>query len=277
MGEANVRRVLAAAILATTALTRTAAFAAFDPSNPAASGYTLSFEDDFRGSTIDPRKWRTAYHWGANTTINNELDYYIDIQDPNHPGQGIDPFHLSNGILTIQAAKNTVNGHPYTSGAMATYNSFSQTYGYFEARMQMPCGQGLWPAFWLDSEDNQWPPELDVVEMVGQNPTTLINTEHDNVNGKDVSKQCWPYPVVPDMTQGFHRYGLLWTSTDLTWYFDGQPVCHIPTQPSQHKAMYMIVNLAVGSGGWTGTPTASTPFPQHLRVDYVRAYRAPGS
>jgi len=142
--------------------------------------------------------------------------------------------------------------------------------------MKMPSGQGLWPTFWIDSEDNIWPPELDVVEMVGQRPTQLMNTEHDNVNGQDIFRQCWPYYVTPDMTQAFHKYGLLWTPTDLIWYFDGDMACHLPTQASQHKPMYLIVNLAVGNcSWWTNCPTLSTPFPQTLQVDYVRAYAPP--
>jgi beta-glucanase (GH16 family) len=244
---------------------------AFDPNDPARSGYVLAFDDEFAGPSIDATKWRTAYEWGAGTTINSELEYYIDIQNPKHPGAVINPFTVSNGILSIQAAKNTVEGHPYTSGAIATYNSFSQMYGYFEARMMMPSGEGLWPTFWLMPEDRSWPPEIDIAEMIGQKPTILSTTVHDNVNGQHVSKPCWT--TVADMTRGYHRYGLLWTATDMTWYFDGNIVCHLATQPSLHKPMYLLLNLAVGSGGWTGTPSPTTPFPQILRVSYVRAYR----
>lgn len=244
--------------------------ASFQADDPAGSGYVMTFHDEFDGKSIDPAKWRTAYHWGAATTINKELAFYIDTQDTHRPITSVDPFTLENGILAIQAAKNAGPGLPYTSGVITTYGAFSQAYGYFEARMRMPGGEGAWPTFWLIAANKDWPPELDILEMVGQRPTTLLATEHDAVNGHDVSQHC--YPTVPDMTQEFHKYGLLWTATDLTWYFDGRVVCHLPTQPSQHTPMYIVLNLAVGSGGWTGTPSPTTPFPQNLLVDYIRAY-----
>lgn len=244
--------------------------ALFKADDPAKSGYMMTFHDEFDGQSLDPEKWRTAYHWGAATTINKELAFYIDVQDSQRPSTTVDPFTVENGILTIQAAKNAERGLPYTSGVITTQKSFSQTYGYFEARMKMPSGEGVWPTFWLVAANKEWPPELDVAEMVGQRPTTLLATEHDAVNGHDVSKHC--YPVVSDMTQDFHNYGLLWTATDLTWYFDDNIVCHLSTQPSQHTPMYIIMNLAVGSGGWTGTPSPTTPFPQSLQVDYIRVY-----
>ena len=244
--------------------------ASFKADDPAQSGYVMTFHDEFDGKSLDPGKWRTAYHWGAATAINKELAFYIDTQDSQRPIATVDPFAVKNGLLTIQAAKNTDQGLPYTSGVITTHTSFSQTYGYFEARMKMPSGEGVWPTFWLMAANKDWPPELDIAEMVGQRATTLLTTEQDAVDGHDVSKHC--YPKVPDMTQDFHKYGLLWTEADLTWYFDDSIVCHILTQPSQHTPMYIIMNLAVGGGGWTGTPSDATAFPQELQVDYIRAY-----
>jgi len=263
--------ISAAVLLA--AATQKAPGAAFGADKPTSSGYVMTFHDEFDGESLDPGKWRTAYHWGAATTINKELAFYVDTQDSHRPITNVDPFTLKNGVLTIQAAKNVEGGLPYTSGVITTQRSFSQTYGYFEARMKMPSGEGAWPTFWLVAANKDWPPELDVVEMVGQRPTVLLATEHDAVDGHDVSKHC--YPTVSDMTQDFHKYGLLWTATDLTWYFDDNVVCHLSTQPSQHTPMYIIMNLAIGSGGWTGAPSTTTPFPQSLQVDYVRTY-APG-
>ncbi|WP_407819827.1 family 16 glycosylhydrolase, partial [Staphylococcus aureus] len=80
-----------------------------------------------------------------------------------------------------------VEGYDYTSGMLNTYSSFSQTYGYFEIRADMPTDRGAWPAFWLLPEDGSWPPELDVIEMRGQNPNTLIMSTHSNATGEQTS------------------------------------------------------------------------------------------
>lgn len=247
---------------------------------PAGTNWVQTFNDDF--NSFDYSKWNTRYVWGPDTTINNELEYYVDIQhDGTSKSGGNNPFVISNGILTISAThapSGCCNGHPYTSGAMTTSGHFSQTYGYFEMRAKMPSGKGLWPTFWLEPADNSWPPEFDVVEMVGQRPTQLLNTAHTNVTDTHTFDQCWPYYVTPDMSQGFHNYAIEWTPTDLTWYFDGNVSCHFQTKADQNKPSYILLNLAIGSASWwTETPDASTPFPQTFQIDYVRAYTASSS
>jgi beta-glucanase (GH16 family) len=247
----------------------TAAVPGFDPARPTRSGFVMTFHDEFNGPGLDPKNWLTAYPWGPNTTINGELQYYPNIQDPQNP-VGANPFGFANGTLTISAFPWRYGQLNYVSGVITTYKKFSQTYGYFEARMRLPSGKGLWPTFWLMPENNTWPPELDIMEMTGQNTKLLMTTEHDNVNGRNVPHAC--YVGTSDMAADFHTYGLMWTATDLIWYFDGKPVCHHVTTASLHVPMYILLNLAIGNGGWTGMPDAGTLWPQTLQVQYVRAY-----
>jgi len=263
---------LVASQLTTTTGSTSAAASGFDPVHPAQSGYVMIFRDEFNGPGLNPKLWRTAYPWGPSTTINGELQYYPDIQDPQN-AVGTNPLGFNDGTLIISAFPWRHGRLNYVSGAITTYKKFAQTYGYFEARMKAPSAKGLWPTFWLLPENNTWPPELDIMEMTGQNTKLLMTTQHDNVNGQNVPHSC--YVNTPDMAADFHVYGLLWTATDLTWYFDGKPICHQETAASLHVPMYILFNLAVGSGGWTGTPDAGTPWPQRFQVQYVRAYAKP--
>ncbi|TIW01792.1 MAG: glycosyl hydrolase family protein, partial [Mesorhizobium sp.] len=149
------------------------------------SGMTLSFSDEFNTLNLNNSQggtWDTNFWWGAangsTLTRNNELQWYIDANYA--PTSSVHPFSIDNGVLTITAAqapadiKPLINNYEYTSGLLTTHDSFSQTYGYFEMRADLPENAGAWPAFWLLPEDGSWPPELDVVEMYGQKPNSLL-------------------------------------------------------------------------------------------------------
>jgi serralysin len=134
----------------------------------------------------------------------------------------------------------------------------------------MPKGRGLWPAFWLLPTDRSWPPEIDVLEFLGNDMTTLHTNAHSKASGKHGDA---PVVVrVPDASAGFHRYAVDWESDQIRWYFDGVEVARAPTPADMHKPMYMLVNLAVG-GNWPGSPDASTGFPAMLAINWIRAYR----
>ncbi len=134
------------------------------------------------------------------------------------PTASANPFSVTNGILTIKAAPASeaiqaeIYGYDYTSGMLTTHSSFAQTYGYFEIRADMPDDQGAWPAFWLLPADGFWPPELDVVEMRGQDPNTMIATVHSNETG---SQTRIASDVKFSDTSGFHKYGVLWTEEEI--------------------------------------------------------------
>jgi beta-glucanase (GH16 family) len=245
------------------------------------SAYRLVFDDEFNSLNLrtadNPNGiWDTTYAWGDRTLSgNNEQEFYID---PSYKNLGISPFSIQNGVLDISAQpasaslKPQINNLDYTSGMISSAHTFSETYGYFEMRAQLPAGKGLWPAFWMLSNnpvDPNAPQEIDIMEMIGNYPNNLSTTVHGTASagtngiGSDIN--------VADMTTGFHTYGMLWSPTTISFYFDGQQVWSVATPSDMHNSMYLIANLAVG-GDWPGSPDSSTHFPADMKIDYIRAY-----
>ncbi|WP_275789051.1 family 16 glycosylhydrolase [Pararhizobium gei] len=239
---------------------------------------TRTFNDDF--NTLQLVKgtsgvWEAKYWWapdkGATLPANGELQWYVN---PLHaPTSAANPFSVAGGVLTITAKETPaalsgeVEGYDYTSGMLTTHATFAQTYGYFEIRADMPGDQGAWPAFWLLPEDGSWPPELDVVEMRGQDPNTVHVTVHSNETGEQTSVHS---AVSVSGTEGFHTYGVLWQEDEIVWYVDDVAVARADTPSDMHDPMYMIVNLAVG--GSAGAPGADFSDGSQMRIDYIRAY-----
>ncbi|OOG61801.1 1,3-1,4-beta-glycanase [Sinorhizobium sp. A49] len=242
------------------------------------SGLTQTFSDDFDAlqlTTGTGGVWDAKYWWapekGATLAGNGELQWYIN---PTYqPTASANPFSVEDGVLTITAERATgsiqseIDGYEYTSGMLTTYSSFAQTYGYFEMRADMPDDQGAWPAFWLLPADGSWPPELDVVEMRGQDANTVIATSHSNENGfHTLSRDA----VQVADTDGFHEYGVLWTEDEIIWYFDDTEIARSDTPADMHEPMYMLVNLAVG--GMAGTPDDDFIDGTEMKIDYIEAY-----
>ncbi|MBP1884608.1 family 16 glycosylhydrolase [Sinorhizobium mexicanum] len=242
------------------------------------SALTQSFSDDFNTLQLHDGAsgiWDAKFWWapekGSTLTGNGELQWYIN--PAYQPTASANPFSVNNGVLTITAAPASdaiqaeINGFDYTSGLLTTHSSFAQTYGYFEIRADMPDDQGVWPAFWLLPADGSWPPELDVVEMRGQDPNTMIATVHSNETGSQTSIAS---AVKVADTSGFHKYGVLWTEDEIVWYFDDVAVAHADTPSDMHEPMYMLVNLAVG--GIAGTPADGLVDGAEMKIDYIKAY-----
>jgi Glycosyl hydrolases family 16 len=226
------------------------------------AGFQLTFDDEFDTFNASPdgltTTWRTT-----GSTFSHELEHYSSTV-----GAG-GPFSLANGILDIAATPvSSAAGLPYTSGEITTQRSFAQTYGYFEMRAELPAGQGMWPAFWLLPADGSWPPELDVMEMLGNDPTMIYTTTHSQVASTAALADR-----VADTSAGFHSYGVDWEPDRVTFYFDGNAISSLATPADMNKPMYMLVNLAVGGvGSWPGAALGESG---HLLVDYVRAYASP--
>ena len=235
------------------------------------SNFNLTFDEEFDSFTNSPdgsSGWRTTTAYtgqaGRNLYPNKELQYYSDSS------VGVNPFSLSNGILSITANKAAAGSNPYnlayTSGIITTLQSFHQEYGYFEARMQLPAGKGLWPAFWM-LPITAHASELDIMEMLGDAPWATYDSVHNNLTGVTTTL----YNTAVNTSTAFHTYGVDWEPDTVTFYTDGKATGTIATPSSMNVPMYLLLNMAVG-GVWPGSPNASTPFPSTMQIDYVRAY-----
>ncbi|MGK6314196.1 family 16 glycosylhydrolase [Neorhizobium sp. DT-125] len=242
------------------------------------SALTQTFSDDFDSLSLHDGTsgtWDAKFWWapesGGSLHTNGEQQWYIN---PSYaPTASANPFSINNGVLTItaeatpEAIADEVGGYDYVSGLLNTHSTFAQTYGYFEIRADMPDDQGAWPAFWLLPQDGSWPPELDVVEMRGQDPNTVHVSAHSNETGEKTTQTS---AVKVPSTEGFHTYGMLWDEDQIVWYFDDVAVARADTPADMHDPMYMLVNLAIG--GTAGTPGADLADGAEMKIDYIAAY-----
>jgi beta-glucanase (GH16 family) len=238
----------------------------------------MTFSDDFNSGSSIGTTWNTAFGSSnqlASYTLagNGEKQLYTNPGFTGTSGSslGLNPFSVNNGVLTISATpvnsyqSSQMWGYNYSSGMLQS--NFTQTYGFFEIRAELPHGQGLWPAFWLIGENNK---ELDILEALGTDTNTPEFAVHMPSNYPGYSfKGFNPYG------DGMHTYGMMWDPQHLTFYVDGTPIYQTNTPADANSPMRMIVNLAVG-GNWAGSPDASTPWPGQYKIDYVHAYGLPG-
>jgi beta-glucanase (GH16 family) len=206
--------------------------------------------------------------WG-----NNELQYYT-----NNTTNAM----VNNGLLTITALKESYGGRQYTSARITTQNKFTFKYGRVEARIKLPYGQGIWPAFWMlgaNFSSVGWPTcgEVDIMEMVGGTgkDNRVYSTLHwDNGGHQEYGSS---YSLSPGIfADDFHVFSIEWDENKIRSYVDGNPFFVIDITPAFlsefHQNFFLIMNVAVG-GNWPGSPNASTVFPQTMQVDYVRVYQ----
>jgi hypothetical protein len=242
------------------------------PTPPLAGGPSrLVFDDEFNGP-LNTSVWETCWWYTAPSATgcshdNNELEWYLR-SDP----------HTANGQLVLTANQQTVTGtdpsgaattYNYTSGEIDTHGAFSFQYGYVEWKAQIPAGQGLWPALWMLPEDGASPPEIDALEVLGNDPTTAYFTNHS-----PDGTQCAPQASFTNLSAAPHVYGVDWQPNSVTWYVDGTQVAQCTTADGAISTtpMYLIMNLAVG-GSWPGPPNATTPFPAQMTIDWVHVWQ----
>ncbi|MFT0716768.1 family 16 glycosylhydrolase [Flagellimonas lutimaris] len=233
---------------------------------------TLSEEFDTDGQP-NASIWGYEIGTGENGWGNQELQYYTDRPEN---------VNVQNGVLLITAREESFEGSSYTSARLVTKDKFEQRYGRFEARIRLPYGQGIWPAFWMlgaDIDENPWPGagEIDIMEYRGQNPTLLIGSVHGPgySGGEAISKE---YNLVNDrFDTGFHIFGIEWGPEYVNFYVDDVLYNQITPEDVTgtwvfNKPFYILMNLAVG-GTFVGSPNEETEFPQTMLVDYVRVYK----
>jgi beta-glucanase (GH16 family) len=247
----------------------------------------LVMADEFNvDGAPDPSLWTYDIGDGSAEGIpgwgNNELQYYTDRPEN---------VKVENGLLVITAREEAFDGSSYTSARITTQNLFEQQYGRFEARIRMPLGKGIWPAFWLlgnDCDINPWPQcgEIDVMEYLGDAPTIVFGSAHGpGYNaGDSISKE---YELENDrFDTGFHVFGIEWGPDYINYYVDDELYQQITPETTAEEAVdnvpnpgewvfnrpfYIILNIAVG-GNLPGAPNEDTQFPQRMYVDYVRVY-----
>lgn len=239
--------------------------------------YYLAFSDEFNSNGLDLAKWNTAYLWGPDVTTNNEEQYYVDIA--RNPDFGYQPFSANGNYLSIKAdrtpdwLKNSANGKPYLSGLITSYDSFQFTYGYAEARLRAPSGNGFFSAFWLlNTHYVDLEPEIDITELLGESPYVVHHTYHHRDENYNLVSTDTFDTYVDDFSRDFHTYAVRWSPGEIVWYVDGVETRRFTEGAIAAQPMYVLFNLAI-DGNWPQSPDDNTVFPSALEIDYVRVYR----
>jgi len=243
----------------------------------------LLWQDEFNqpaGTGPDPAKW--THDLGQNGWGNAELENYTDSRENSFVVD--DPAATDGKALVIRAVRTAEGG--YTSARLKTQGKYAATHGRIEARMKLPFGQGVWPAFWMlgvSIDTIQWPTcgEIDIMEVPGHEPGKLHSTIHGpGYSGQKGISRFTELPVGSTFSDAYHVFAVNWVPGKIEWLLDGRVfhTCTPASLPAGSKwvfddaPFFLLLNLAIG-GHWPGYPDATTRFPQELRVDYVRVYR----
>ena len=241
-------------------------------SNPGESTYL--WHDEFNGDNIDTDKWTFEIGTGASGWGNNEWEYYTDRKENAY---------IKDGILHIRANKEDYEGSKYTSARMITKGKFSFTYGIVEARIALPVGKGIWPAFWLLGQNIDavsWPAcgEIDIIETV--NSENIVYGTNHWANGSEYAtygNNTGNYrnqKFELDVTQ-FHNYKFTWDEKYIRMFVDDFMYHEILIENNTgdteefHKPFFFILNVAV-AGNWPGFEVDDAQFPNEMLVDYIR-------
>ena len=226
-------------------------------------GYNLVWSDEFEGSSLDSSKWQYNIggepNWG-----NNELQYYTDRKEN---------VFLANGNLHIKALYESYKGNDYTSGRLTTRKKFDFKYGYIEARISLPRGKGIWPAFWMLAANDK-ADEIDIIEAVNTE-NIVYSTCHWYPDGQYTHESGETKTF--DITQ-FHIYTMLWDENAIQFAVDGDVYLTLNIRNGTrqtnafHGNFYFLLNVAVG-GNWPGFEIDNNQFPNEMLVDYIRVYQ----
>jgi beta-glucanase (GH16 family) len=232
------------------------------------------WSDEFDGDAIDTSKWSFEIGTGASGWGNNEWEYYTDRKENAY---------IKDGVLHIRAQKEDYKGSKYTSARMITKDKFSFTYGTVEARIALPTGKGIWPAFWMlgqNIDKVSWPAcgEIDIIEAINDE-NIVYGTHHWQYNGNHASygnntKDYYGTSKELDITQ-FHTYKMVWNEKLIAMYVDDFKYQEIDIEKAKdgleafHKPQFFILNVAV-AGNWPGFEVDDSQFPNEMLVDYIR-------
>lgn len=231
--------------------------------------YELVWEDDFSGTSLNLENWE--YQIGGNGWGNNELQSYTSSNAI-----------VSGGTLQIIADEPTANN--YESSRIRSKNLYDLKYGKVEARIKLPEGQGIWPAFWMlptCQVYGTWPSsgEIDIMEYLGHQTNRVYTTCHygDSPTDKGQTGNSYTLPT-GTFSDSFHVFAIEWSENSISWTIDDQVILEIDQSDVGqfvypfNEDFHLLLNVAVG-GNWPGDPDASTIFPQVMEVDYVKAFQ----
>ena len=257
---------------------------------PEKEGWTLIWNDEFTGKKLDTTKWDyqigTGSQYGLNGWGNDEAQYYTP-----------ENVSVKDGYLILEAKKEKKSGKAYTSGRIRTMTQnneplFTTTYGRIEARMSLPKGSGVWPAFWMLSADESygtWPlsGEIDIMEARGRLPNRVYGTVHYGQPwpAQKYASAMYKFPTGETMV-GFHEYAVEWEPGVIRWYVDGNKYYETSSwwtmtndaeEPFEYpapydKPFYILLNLAIGGTYDEYRLPDAGDFPIQMKVDYVRVY-----
>ena len=267
----------------------TAVFSSSSPAIPSSSSAIPGsssespylWNDEFDGSAIDTSKWTFEIGTGSSGWGNNEKEYYTERKENAY---------VQDGILHIRANKEDYEGSGYTSARMITKGKFTFTYGTVEARIALPVGKGIWPAFWMLGENIDkvsWPAcgEIDIIEAINDE-SIVYGTHHWQYEGQHASygnntSDFHGAKKELDITQ-FHTYKLTWDEKLIAMYVDDFKYHEMSIEDNAggteafHKPQFFLLNVAVG-GNWPGFEIDDSQFPNEMLVDYIRVYPNSGT
>ena len=270
--------------------------------------WVLVWSDEFNapdGSMPDPKKWTYDIGVGGEGWGNKELEYYtqsprnVSIRDGKLVITAIKEKHTGSDTVSPEPSQDRAAGsaanparatrqvtRDYTSARLKSLNLFAQTYGRFEARIKIPHGQGMWPAFWMlgnDIERVDWPRcgEIDIMENIGKEPSKVHGSLHgpgpSSPRTDDITS-TYTLPASERFSDAFHVFAVEWEPKAIRFYVDDHLYQTATPEDLPHHTgwvfdhpFFLLLNLAVG-GDWPGSPDETTQFPQEMLVDYVRVY-----
>lgn len=241
--------------------------------------WTLTFQENFDGNTLNAEQWSSGFGWGAF----NGNAWTASCTSPA-------ALKLGGGTLTMLTSPDPVHspecapsGKTATSAAINTKGKFSQQFGFFEARIRMPGSRGIMGAWWLHRADGTWPPEIDIAEVIGERPWDHQMAVHFKPPGKNTSASTGRRLYTVDLSQGFHVYGVDWRPNEVVFYLDGVESGRIGASAgalAQRGEYYLILNNAVctsASRYWCQQPDQRViwGWATSMEVDWVKVWQRP--
>lgn len=238
---------------------------------PVPDGWELVWHDEFDGDTIDRSNW--TFDIGAGGWGNGEAQYYTDRPENAY---------TEDGMLVIEARQERFEESYYTSARLKSEGLQEFQYGRMEARLRVPAGRGLWPAFWMLGSNFRtvgWPDsgEIDIMEYIGREPDLIFGTIYGPGYSGALGLSKWNRQEF-NIADDFHTYAIEWDENQITWFFDGEAYNTYTREDVGTRdwpfdqPFFFILNLALG-GQLPGPIGLDTEFPARYLVDYVRVYQ----